>query len=201
MSEFERATLTLEAEFDGAQREGVFEMVGGLTIQEGIQQDFIFGQRGSAVNSVISSLSGDKESKNKAFYLDLSTGQHTVDVAFRGWEGAYVGDEDYQWGDVDGGTYDATGEDPLSQVQVFIRWLLLGEYDSRDNSESGTATLEYGQYSSESDTRFDPLEVVIVGPQTRLDAEEPNGWTGDVTFIERASFEDALDAVEMPEWG
>ncbi len=196
-----RARLTIEADADGdgTPETGVFEMAGNLTVRPRLRTGFILNGRGSTVNSVIAgfleSRGADVEdpSRRRGFYLDLGGGQWTVDIEFRGWRGSR--DEEgvpLQWGDDPSPSRSqssATGQGPQTQIDVLMRYINVGQIDSRN-----TAILEYGEHSSDSDSLYDPVEVVLEGPQASRRAQESDGFDGRMTCIAAASFTDPWDA-------
>lgn len=174
----QKAKLTVDADVDGdgSAETGIFEFEGNLNITTGIRTGFIIENRGSTINSVVSSNIGNGESKRRGVFLDLGGGTHYVEVNFRGWEGSPG-----QWGDdgTDDGVSktDATGAGPVSQLDVLKKYLLVGEFDSR-----GPATLEYGEYSSSG--VYEPLDVVVEAPQSTKAAEDGSWFDGSITFLE-----------------
>lgn len=198
MVTYDRATLTLEADpdGDGSLETGVFDMAGNLTVSPGMRTGYLVDGRGSTVNSVVSSLVeqyGEDlgPSKRRGFYVDLGGGAFTIDIEFTGWEGSIDGDGNYlQWGDdasVGKTKASATGQGPLTQMDVFMRYLQTGEFDSRN-----PATLEYGEYSSGG--LYDPLDVVVEGPRTTKRSQSPDTFDGTITCISAADFAEYFDA-------
>lgn len=193
----DKAILKVSADVDGdgAEEDGEFHMVGNLEIQPGLRTGFIVDGQGGSVNSVIASLLGDGQSKRQAFYLDLGGGAHVVEIQFRGWEGATVDGSNLQWGNDASQSKtqaSATGQDPLTQIDVLMRYLTIAEIDSRN-----PATLEYGEYSA--DGLYDPLDVVVEGP-TMTDAAQdgPSYYDGTMTCISTADLTDMYDAKQRP---
>lgn len=191
-SPLQHAELVLEADVDqdGQQETGRFVMVGNLSVTPGLRTGFIVGGRGSTANSVFSSLveqygtgntsAFQNPSKREGVHLDLGGGEHSVDVEFRGWEGATLSDgTPVQWGnDPNPGRTQAsaTGQDPITQIDVLLRYLTVGEYDSR-----APATLEYGEYST--DGLFEPIDVAIEGPQAKRSSDDTATYSGTMTLI------------------
>lgn len=199
MPALNRAVLTIEADADGdgTAETGVFEMGGNLTVRPQIRTGFLIEDRGSTINSVIASWVDDygaadgETSKRRGFYVDLGGGQFTWDIEFRGWEGS-VDDEgnSLQWGDDPAPSRtqtSATGEPPMTQISVLMRYINNAEIDSR-----GPATLEVAEFSTNG--LYDPLDVILEGPQTTARASEPDGFDGRMTCIHAADLNDAYDA-------
>lgn len=195
------ARLTIDgASPGGVDATGVFEFAGNLEVVPGLRTGYLIGGRGSTTNAVVSSLIGSGESKRKGVYLDLGGGTRQVDINFWGWEGAKVdldGDgtkEDLQWGDTgDPSTTtvsDATGADPITQMDCLMEYLVTAEIDSRN-----PATLEYGEHHSAG--LYDPLDVVVEGPQFTRAAEDGSWFVGQMTFLEAISGDEVLDAQQL----
>lgn len=199
MSALNRATLTLEADpdNDGSTETGVFEMAGELTVTPGVRTGFLVNGQGAQVNSIISQLVNDgaldDSNKRRGFYVDLGGGQHTVEIEFLGWKGSQdAAGNDLQWGDdpqPGRSQTSATGQDPITQIDVLTRYLTTGTFDSQN-----PATLEYGEFSSQG--LYDPLEVVIEGPQATREARDDDAYTGRMVCIAAAAFDDYYDATE-----
>jgi hypothetical protein len=194
----QRARLTVDADVngDGQQETGVFEMAGNLEIVPGIRTGFLIGGRGSTVNSVVSSLLGDGQSARKGIYLDLGGGARQVDINFWGWEGARDQDGNpLQWGNTgntDSPTQaDATGADPITQIDCLMQYLTVAEIDSRN-----PATLEYGEHHD--DGLYDPLDVVVEGPQMTRAAEDGSWFVGQLTTLEAVDVDQVLDGQQRP---
>ncbi|KZX49301.1 hypothetical protein [Haloarcula sp. K1] len=181
-----KAILTVEADVDGdgTFETGEFHMAGNIEIVPSLRTGFVLDNRGSTINSVVSSTVGSGESKRKGIYLDLGGGVRSVEVSFDGWEGSSE-----QWGDTgDGGPTkaDATGEDPLTQLEVLFQYLSVAEIDSRN-----PATLEYGEHYS--DGLYDPLDVVLESPQGTRTAENGSTFSGSLAFLSVQAISDVVD--------
>lgn len=188
----QQATLTIQADADGdgSAETGVFEMAGNLEVTPSIRTGYIIGGRGSTFNAVISNLVADGESKRQGFFLDLGGGARAIEINFRGWKGAIdENGNNLQWGNDSSQTKtqaSATGQDPLTQIDVLMRYLTVGEIDSRN-----PATLEYGEYSSSG--LYSSLGVVIEGPTMTRAAEDGSWFDGSMTCIEAADVRNVWD--------
>lgn len=200
----DRAILRIEGDpdGDGTIETGEFHMVGDLEILPGMRTGYIVDGQGSTVNSVITSVADAGESKREGVFIDLGGGAHTVEISFRGWEGAIDADGNYvQWGDDPSpgrSQTSATGKDAITQIDVLMQYLLTTEIDSRS-----PATLEYGERSQ--DGLYDPIEVVIEGPTFSKRPENGNSFEGSMTLVSarevRQLAKDAADATEqLPDW-
>lgn len=208
----QKATLELDADIDGdgTKETGIFEMVGNLEIQQGMEVGFILASgQGSALNAVTSGtvdgiadlINADGEITNRAgFHLDLGGGRHTIELNFTGWEGAIDGDgNDLQWGntgDPSGVTVgDATGADPLTQMHVLMEYLRIGEFDSRYPH----ARLEFGEYAP-TGLYDDYLHVVVRSVRENRTSESPITWDGSIILEETKNWTSVIDAVGRIEW-
>lgn len=191
-----KLSITADPDGDGVDETGVFEMVGDLETRPNIEPAFIVGGRGSLAISLLSELAGAGESKRKQFFIEAGAGARTVEFAFRGWKGAI--DESgsaVQWGDsstVERTKTNATGQDPITQIDVLMKYLETAEIDSRKNN---LATLEYGEFST--DGLYSPLDVVVRGPTMSRVAEDGSWFRGEMTCIAAADLDDLWDAAEQ----
>lgn len=181
-----KAILTVEADVDGdgSTETGEFHMAGNIEVVPSLRTGFVLDNRGSTINSVVSSTVGSGESKRQGIYLDLGGGVRSVEVSFEGWEGSAE-----RWGDTgDGGPTkaDATGEDPLTQLEVLFQYLSVAEIDSRN-----PATLEYGEHHGGG--LYDPLDVVLESPQGTRTAENGSTFSGTLTFLSVQAIGDVID--------
>ena len=181
-----KAVLYVDSDVDGdgTTENGEFHFTGNLEVTPSLRTGYLIGGRGSAVNNILSQAVGAGESKRKQFFLEAGGGAHTVEVNFSGWEGSET------WGDPDepvGSKANATGEQPVSQIDVLMQYLITAQIDS-----TNPAKLEYGEYSSSG--RFEPLDVVIEGPQMTRAAEDGSWFDGTITFIAAADIRELLDA-------
>lgn len=191
MTALNKAILTVEADVDGdgTAETGEFHMRGNLSITPSIRTGYLLGGRGSTVNSVTSSLAGAGQSKRQGFYLDLGGGARVVEVEFDQWEGS-----NDQWGDTGSSgsvtSTDATGADPMTQLDVLMQYFAVAEIDSRN-----PAVLEYGEHHDNG--LYDPLDVVIEGPQGTRSAEDGSWFSGRMTFVTVESLDDVIDGTGL----
>lgn len=190
------ATLTIvgDPDGDGTEETGVFEMGGNLQVTPSLRTGFIAGGQQSQVNSIIANLIDPGDSQNQQFFIDAGAGAHAVEVQFRGWEGAQdAAGNSLQWGDTGDDTQltatDATGANPISQICVLMQYLLTGNIDSRN-----PATFEWGEWST--DGLYEPLDVVLEGPEMVRAAEDGSWFDGTLTVIAAADLQQAYDATQ-----
>lgn len=205
MTSLNKAVLYIDADVDGdgTPETGEFHLVGNLEIAESMRTGYLVSGRGSTVNAVTSSLLADGEAKRKGFYLDLGGGQHAFEIQFTGWRGATYEDADgnrvnAQWGNT-GDTSevtvgDATGAEPLTQVQILMNYLRKGEIDSRN-----PATLQVGQYNPDG-VLEDAVDVVVEGPRASHAARDHSTFDGTMTLIEAESLQNNVDAKQREDW-
>lgn len=186
-------TLTGDPDGDGTDETGTFVLAGDLEVTPSIRTGYIAGGQQSQINSIVANLVDDGETQNNQFFVDAGAGAHSVQIQFIGWSGARKADgTPLQWGD--SGTpdqltaTDATGSDPISQICVLMQYLLTGTIDSRN-----PATLEWGEWAE--DGLYDPLDVVLEGPELTKAAEDGSSFTGTLTLIAAADIRQAYDAV------
>lgn len=198
----QRARLTIDGDpdEDGTTETGVFEMAGNMTLAPGVRTGYLVGGQGSTANAVFGDLTGT-QSNREGVYLDLGGGVSKVDINFWGWEGATdQNGNNYQWGNDDAQTKtqaSATGQDPLTQICVFIKYLETASIDS-----FGAATLEYGEFASDStdpDALYDPIPVAIEGPEVERAAEDGSWFTGRITCLRAAELNKIVDGQQRPE--
>lgn len=172
----QKARLTIDADVDGdgSKETGVFEMAGNMDLSPGERTGYLIGGRGSNINAVFSSTFAEGNSKKKGVHLNLGGGARTVGLQFWVWEGS-----SFQWGnDANKGKTEAsaTGQDPLTQIDVLVRYITVGEIDSRN-----PAKLEYGEYSDSG--LYEPMDVVIEEPQLTRTAQDGSWATGQMTCV------------------
>lgn len=194
MPPLQRAILKIgpvDVDGDGNDETGEFHMVGDLEVTPGLRTGYLVGGRGSTILSVIANLSGLGESKRRQFFIEAGGGARTTEVSFRGWEGAIDGNDDpVQWGDsdtVERTKTNATGQDPITQIDVLMRYLEIAEIDSRN-----PAVLEYGEFSSKG--LYEPMDVVVEGPNMTRAAQDGSWYTGSVMMISAADINELWDA-------
>lgn len=199
------ATLTISADVDGdgTPEEGTFVFRGDLSTTWGTRTGYLVGGRGSNVNSIISRLAGDGQSKRKGYYVDLGSGEHIIELSFTGWAGARAADDTpLQWGNTGNPdtltVADATGADPITQLQVLDHYIQVGIIDSNN-----PARLEIGEYSPgglfDDALGKDHLDVVLEQPRFERNSKDPSTFDGKMTCIEAASLSEPADATERLE--
>lgn len=187
------ADLTIEADVngDGSKETGKFEMRGNVEITPQIVSSFVIDGRGRIVNSILSELVGDGTNKRQGFYLDLGGGAHAIELSFTGWEGAIDSSgNNLQWGNDPNKSKtksSATGQDPITQIDVLMRYLTVGEIDSRN-----PATLAYGEYSSSG--VYSSLNVIVDSPRFPRSAMDGAKFEGSMTCIVAADVTTSWDA-------
>jgi len=190
----QRAVFRVSADVDndGTAEDGEFHLYGNLELTPGLRTGYLLGgQTGATANAVTGDLTDRENVNRRPYYLDLGGGARTVEARFRGWEGAEDDDDNpVQWGNTGDPTTltkaDATGADPLTQIDVLMRYLTEGEIDSRD-----PATLEYGEYSSGG--LYSPLDVAVEGPQFTRAGDEGDWFDGTMTFVTIGDLLEPLD--------
>lgn len=192
------AVLTVDADIDGdgSAETGRFVMEDNIDIRPGLRTGFLLDNRGSTVNSVLSSFADDRTqqtgeatSKRKGVYLDLGGGVRSVEIEFTGWTGSNV-----QWGNTGDSSSktvgDATGAEALSQLEVLFRYLEIAEIDSRN-----PATLEYGEHHPGG--LYDPMDVVLESPQGLRSSDDSSTFSGTLTFLSVQSLDEAVDGLNL----
>jgi len=185
--------LTGDPDGDGTDETGRFVFGGDLEVTPSVRTGYVAGGQQSQVNSIVANLVDDGESQNQQFFVDAGAGAHTVQIQFRGWDGARKADgTPLQWGDTGDPDQltatDATASSAVSQICVLMQYILTGTVDSRN-----PATLEWGEWAT--DGLYDPLDVVLEGPELTKAAEDGSSFTGTLTLIAAADVEQAYDAV------
>jgi hypothetical protein len=186
-----KAILYIDSDVDGdgVDENGEFHFT-DVEVAPSLRTGYLIGGRGSTVNNIISQFAGDGESKRKGIYLEAGGGAHIVELNVTQWEGS-----DDTWGDPSepvGSKANATGEQPISQVDVLMQYLITGNIDS-----ANPAVLEYGEYSEQG--RFSPLNVVLEGPQLNRAADDGSWFTGSWTCVAAADIREKLDAQQRRE--
>ncbi|MDS0258562.1 hypothetical protein NDI56_03940 [Haloarcula sp. S1CR25-12] len=192
------ATLTVEADIDGdgTLETGKFVMADNINIKPGLRTGFILENRGSTVNSVISSFAksqseatGKPQSKRKGIYIDLGGGVRSAEIEFTGWTGSNL-----QWGNTGDDSEltvgDATGAKAFTQLEVLFHYLEIAEIDSRR-----PAKLAYGQHHS--DGLYEPMDVVLESPQGLRSSDDSSTFSGTLTFLSVQSLDKAIDATGL----
>lgn len=185
-----RLELRADADQDGTREDATFRMP-SVDANPSIRTGHLIGGRGSTINNIIQQTVSGEDAQNSGFHLSLGGGAHIVELQFRGWEGS-----DAQWGaSPDPGVQNqtsATGAAAITQLDVLMRYLLVGEYDSRQEA-SDTAVLHYGQYSDEG--RYAGIPVAFEQPSFSKTRDEPSSFTGTITCLATGSFNEVVDAL------
>jgi hypothetical protein len=179
---------------DGNEETGEFHMVGNVTVTEQTQMQYSVGDVGQTVNSVFQRITDNPT--RRGVYIDLGEGNHIFDIQFDGWRGAKDSSNvSVTWGDPSKPSpsiANATGEDPLTQMQVFHQYLRKTVIDSLN-----PARLRVGEYDSSGLSGFaDELYVVPQAPQMSHQAEEYSTVTGNMQLFEVERLDTVLDAKE-----
>lgn len=195
------AKLTIpnvDVDGDGEPETGVFVMR-DVEIDFSVRTEFVVGGQGSKANAALAGLLDAGESTRKGIHLDAGTGDHAVEISFSGWRGS-----DEQWGNTGNAGEltpgDATGEDPVTQMQMLDRYLSVGEIDSRN-----PARLEVGQYTpggvwDTSALGEDHLDVVVKGPENAYATDRPSTYDGTITCVETTDLSRPLDAKQRNDY-
>jgi len=185
-----RLTVSGDVDGDGSQETGTFVMEGNLTITSGIRTGYLLSNLGGNVNAFLGSLLGGGQSRQEGIFLNLGAGARSWDVEFRGWEGSPG-----KWGNTGNGgsATDATGDDALRQMEVFLEYLGTADIDSRS-----PATWEYGEHHSGGD--YDAVDVVVEQPQFTRAAQDGNWFDGQITLLAAADIKEQLDAIPLLEF-
>lgn len=186
--QYAKLTLDADVDGDGTVESGVFELAGDVSIDLGVRTNFVVNGLGATINSIFSETVGDGESKRQGLWIDLGGGVEEYTISFNGWEGS-----SRQWGDgTSNAAADATGEDPMTQVSVLQKYLIVGEFDSR-----GAATLEWGEFSSSGE--YSPIDVVIEDPSLSVDfseGESRSTFDGSITCLSAADLTSSTDGTK-----
>jgi len=202
--DYDPIRLHLYGDPDGnGSREAIFEMLAGgeetgLVAAHHLEYGYITGggTKSAAVTSTFNDQLGDG-SNTKKIHTASGGAEHRVELDFQGWEGAKNPDtgEVLQWGDTGDDSsltkWDATGEKPLTQMQVLVNWLRNLPVDSGTNPTVGQATLEVGEYSENG--VMSPLNVVLDGPTVEYTSLRPSTFDGSITCIETVDLAGAID--------
>lgn len=202
---------------------GKFVIVGDAEIQQDISVNFfMMSGQGSTLSAVTSSTintvsdiiaDNPAEAARAGFHLDLGGGKHRIQINFTGWEGAQADVDDdgsleyLQWGNTGDETSvtagDATGADPITQMNMLAQYIRLGEFDSR----AVHGKLRFGEYSggndpyggSYSDGVFPDdnyIHVVVDRLVADRTSEDPESWSGSLYLTETKNWTAPLDSVK-----
>jgi len=118
--------------------------------------------------------------------LDLGGGLHITEIDLS----QYAGSSD-RWGATDGSKWDATGADPITQLQTLDNAIRRTRIDSES-----PATLHTHEYSSSG--RFEPLQVAPLETPVSFDRDEQaSTFRSQLRFVDIASVQRVLDAAEQ----
>ena len=192
---------------DGSAESLVFEYSDNLVLDFVVRSGYLTGENGggSTIIDILTDLVEDvsdidigRDGRRQSLFTDLGGGARVVET--RG--DVTTGESTHQWGTGNGGTWDATGEDALTKVQLLNEALTLAEIDSRpadgNYPEGHIARLEVGEYSAAG--RWDPLKVVPEQPQGTFDTTQHSSSAEvDINFVAAVSLDIAFDATEQSE--
>lgn len=190
---------------DGTAEEFVFAYSDNLTISHRTRTGYLTGENGSTSTTIdiltdlIGDVTGqdiDRDGRRQSLFTDLGGGTRVVETTGQ----VVTGDSTHQWGTGDGGTWDATGEDALTKIQLLDEVLTLAEIDSRpadgNYPDGHLATVEVGEYSESG--RWAPLSVVPEQPEGSVNFERDSSTaTVDINYVAAASLDIALDAAKQ----
>lgn len=192
MTQYDRAVLHIGS--------GEFHMVGDLMITEGTRTGYLTEGSGSTAWSFIQGLTGGGDSSRKGAYIEGGGGIHMVEIEFTGWQGSTDADgNQLQWGDTgNGGTKtDATGEKALAQIQCLTHYMNTHNVGSLADD---LPTIEFGERSSDSDSKYDPMEVALEGPNMTKQGDNGEWFDGQLTCLAAIDLRSALDSVVDVPW-
>jgi hypothetical protein len=200
-SSLDRAVLEIDADIDGDgnTETGVFHMVGDLEIQQIVRPSPILGPELGNIASAIRRIITDGEANRKGAYVDIGAGRHAFEINFLGWEGAQDSEgNDLQWGNTGDPNNltigDATGADPLVQMQVFHRYIQVGVIDSFSPARlyvGEYADGTYGMNGLYSDAA--PLGVILEINNGVRTTENPESYDGSITAVEAIDLSNIID--------
>lgn len=189
-----QTTLTIEVDADpdndGQTETGVFEITGGVqgraSYGEEVQVDPVIGGAGATANAIVQDYIFGEQHRRRGIYIDLGDGAHIFDVSFNGWKGS-----DNQWGDGSGSLpADATGEDPITQMQIFMHYLRTGTTDSLN-----PARVTFGQYHPNG-ALDDELYMYIDGPRGNHAPTDNSTFDGTMQMVEVERLDVPIDVIE-----
>ncbi|SIR99662.1 hypothetical protein SAMN05421858_5050 [Haladaptatus litoreus] len=164
-----------------------FHLEKNISISTGVRTGFLVGGSGSTLMSVVTSFLDDGNPLNASgeqrsgMFIDLGGGVRMVQIEAHSYEGN---------ANPFGGS---GGADPWTQADELVHAIETTQIDSR-----GTATLEYGEYSSGG--KYGPIPVVIEEPTVQLDAERGQIAEFSLTCLKAADLTDIdfSDAISQP---
>lgn len=201
----EYPSLTVDVDFGGGGTTGTFELYGGEarrdSVDEGVENPFPVDNGLDNLLGLVKGLSENGESGRKGVHVDVGGGQHVFRVQVTLPEGGMKDDDTpIQWGSSN--TVDdpptatsATGAHPIAQQNVLNRYFTVGSPDSLQ-----PATLEWGLYTDDTDTPYDPLNVVVKNLSASVAAGTPQ-LEVSMTIAETVDGREAVDAAERTKRG
>lgn len=193
--------LSLEADFGDGPVTGTFELYGGEaqrdSVDDGIENAFPVDNGLNQLLGLLTTVEGDGGAGRRGLHIDVGGGQRVRRVTATLPQGGTKENGDpIQWGandTTDTAPYpkdSATGGHPIAMQCVFQEYFDIGSPDS-----TNPATLEYGLYTSDSDTPYDPVDVVVKQPQVSV----PSGSPRVEVSVVIAGTVDGSEAVEAAE--
>lgn len=194
----QRAVLEISGDIDNTSVDGEFHMVGNLTAGESVQPRFLLGNQLPNWNTTVQGILGN--AGRRGLYKDQGAGLHTFEFEFKGWEGAVDKDgNNVPWGDTTKNApsvYNATGADPITQIQVlnnYIRWINIDSFQP--------AKLRIGEYDPSGLSGFaDHLNVAPQQTRGLKASEDYSQFTGTMTVVEVERMDVAIEAASRVPW-
>lgn len=187
-----RLEVSADVDGDGTKENGVFELPAGpendpRDIQDSNEPNFLLGGRGSRTNAVLSGFQNRKDAREQGVFFGLGAGTRLVSLQF-----ALHYDGTYTWGDTSasGLPGDATGEDPVTQKDVLLKYLVQSDSDSL-----GDTYLHYHNWSQSG--IFEPLKVAVRDRQFSQSTQDASIVTGSLTLAHAADLTEAWDAADQ----
>lgn len=190
-----RAILEISGTINNTSVNSEFHMFGNVQVSEGVTPRYIVGNAFGNINSVFQDAFANQPGR-RGFFADAGAGDHTFEIQFLGWEGATdANGSDVPWGDTSKTSpslYNATGADPLTQVQVLMAHLRWITFDSL-----GPATLRVGEYDSSGLSDF-PNSIDVVPQEARgiKASEDYQSFDGTMTLVEVERGDIAIEALD-----
>jgi len=168
----------------------------GWRVQKSLDDNDLFRNFGRLINSVVTGLVNDDESPNKRITIDAGLKEHAIVVEFDQWaEAEDYGGNPLQWGDdPNSGLTDtsATGEHPITKMDIFFNWVRKTRIDSRNNAGGGPAIFEFGEHHPSG--QLEPLEVILGDVDAVV--TDANSVSFTIPMIEAAALGNILDGSE-----
>lgn len=203
--------LTITGDPDGTgTRDGVFEFSLGddqtpLSVTEEMRTETraYSGTLLTLFNDVTGAGLADNSTENKDIALDLGEAQFAPDIS-----GVVMDDQThpdgspYQWGDsttVELTQTSATGQHPALKICIFSYWLRNTRTSSLSNifgeGGGGPIQLEYLEYRADSNSLYDPLQVVLESPSVTYSGGSTSVADVNLTAVEVADLSNSIDAL------